>query len=125
MYIKDIKQETNYTSFICMPVYDTHRLVNRARFIVDDYFTFINYDKLSENFNFRKYCLEPVFEQYEAGKRLVAVKVTCLLFYDKEFVLEFYKNGEIRAYFPGGSEKFDRELFDQVIERTVKYVSVS
>lgn len=125
MYIKDINKQKDFTSFVCMPVYDTHRLVNRARFVVDDYFTFINYDKYTENFNFRKYCIEPVFEEIENGRRLVAVKVSCLLFYDKEFTLVFYKTGDIRAYFPSGSEKFDRDLFDQVIERTVKYVSVS
>lgn len=125
MYIKDVNKNKDYTSFVCMPVYDTHRLVNRARAVVDDFFTFINYDRYTENFNFRKYCIEPVFDQVDSGKRLVAVKVTCLLFYDKEFSIEFYKTGEVRAYFPSGSDKFDRDLFDQVMERTVRYVSIS
>lgn len=125
MYIKDKNKNKDNVCFICMPVYDTHRLINRARCIVDDYFTFVNYDTYSERYNFRKYCIEPIFDTHNDQRRLIGARVECLLFYDKEFTLEFYKNGEIKAFYPEPSEKFDHDLFEQVIERTVKYVSIS
>lgn len=124
MFIKDKVKNNDHINFVCMPVYDTHRLIKRARAIVDDYFTFINYERLSENYNFRKYCIEPVFDTQNEIKRLVAVKVTCLLFYNSEFVLLFNKTGEIKSYYPSDNT-IDKQLFEDVIERTIKYVSLS
>lgn len=133
MYIKSQEVKEDKVVFECSPVYDTHRLVNRARAIVDDYFTFVNFESMLEIHNFRKYSIAPLFEQFETRKRLYGVKVSELLYYDLPFSIDVLKNGKVIVYFPSGladDERFsgsekERDLFVDRFERGIKYVSIS
>lgn len=133
MYIKDKQVLENKIVFDCSPVYDTHNLIKRARAIVDDYFTFINYESMLETYNLRKYSIEPLFEQLEIRKRLYGVRVSELLYLQNPFTIDFLKNGKIYVYFPAGLSDDERildadkqrEIFIDRIERGIKYVFIS
>ncbi len=123
MYIKDKIESKNKIEFKVSPIFTTHGLIKRAREIVDDYFTFNNFDNYSEKFNFRKYCISPIFDVDNNGyKYLSSVKIEELLYKDEPFEVIVAKNGSICFSIPESMHEDERSAYITRFERMIQYV---
>lgn len=117
MYIKDKIIDENKVLFKISPVFSSEELVKRCRMIVDDYFTFVKFDTLSKNYDFRKYCLNPVKDEY----RLTAIEITELLYAGNPFSVKVHRNGDTEFYYPVNMAPENKELFINHFERMLNY----
>lgn len=123
MYIKDKIENKEKVEFKVSPIFTTHALINRARAIVDDYFTFTNFDNYSEKFNFRKYCISPIFDTDNNGfKYLSSVKIEELLYKNEPFEVTVSKNGSICFTIPESMSDEERSAYITRFERMIQYV---
>lgn len=121
MRIKDKIVSETKVEFYISPVFTSEKLVERCRKLVDDYFTFVNYDKYSQYYNFRKYCLEPIFEEREGIGFLIGIYIKCLKYqkFDVTFVVK--KSGYISINIPDELHEDEREFFITRFERMIEY----
>lgn len=118
MFIKKIETTENFISYECSPVFSTAELVQRCRTIVDDYFTFVNYEKYTHKYNFRKYCLEPEFSDF---KIVYQITIQGLKFKDLDINVVVKRTGPIIVLLPKDIEKVDISVLESAFERTIKY----
>lgn len=121
MKIKDKRVYDSHVEFYVSPVFTSERLVERCRKIVDDYFTFVNYEKYSQYYNFRKYCLEPIFEEKEGVGFLVGIFIKCLEYKKLGIIFNVKKSGLISITIPDELHEDEREFFVTRFERMIEY----
>lgn len=118
MYIKNKVINDNSVNFEVSPIFSTSGLVNRCRKIVDDYFTFTNFDNYSQKYNFRKYCLSPNISNYVVQ----SIDIQELTYKNAPFNITVTRSGIITFEFPENMNNEDKEIFITRFERMIQYV---
>lgn len=122
MYIKNKEVTKDYITFEVSPLFSSIKLVERCRALVDDYFTFTDFNTYSQRFNFRKYCLEPIFVEVDGVGRLDGICIKELLYKKLPILINVYKKGIIKIQIPADLLAEDRDIFITRFERMVQYV---
>lgn len=89
MKIKNISIEDKIIRFDLSPLFTTKNLVKRCRDFVDEYYTFTNFERYSQNYNFRKCCLEADIDNYLAR----SITITELRYKDMPFQVQVFRDG--------------------------------
>lgn len=121
MRIKEKNISDNKVVFFISPCFTSEKLVERCRKLVDDYFTFVNYDRYSQYYNFRKYCLEPIFEEKENIGFLVGIYIKCLQYQKFDIIFVVKKSGYISISIPDELHEDERSMFISRFERMIEY----
>lgn len=121
MRIKEKCIKDNYIEFVISPCFTSEALVKRCRALVDDYFTFINFEHYSQYYNFRKYCLEPIFEEKNDIGFLVGIVIKYLKYQKFDITFNVKKSGYISISIPDELHEDERQTFFTRFERMIEY----